>query len=132
MKATIYTDSEFMGNIMKHEAKELIEHGTKKYAQYNKAPFVKWIPLGKRKPVGITKSGSSPMLLILEGVGHPNPESMWGEGKKVGDATVTEVKYASFDDRWEKDFDTMIDKYIAESGAKVIADYRHTKGFNSH
>lgn len=131
MKATIYTDSEFMGNIIKYEARELLEHGTKRYAQYGNSPFVTWIPEGKRKPVGIVKS-YQPTVLILEGVGHPEPDKMFADAPFTGNVLVQEAKYASFDEGWEKDFDAMVDKYIAENNVKVIADYRHTKGFSSY
>lgn len=130
-QVTIYSASEFMGNINRYEG-TLIEHGAGPYAQYKNAPFVTFVPKKKRNAVKIRK-GYKPFLLILEGTGHPEPPSMFGEAivtlPVAGE--MKESKYSSFDDRWETDFDAMIDKYIAESGTKVIADYRHTKGFNS-
>lgn len=128
---TVYWTGEFFGSVIKKEG-TLIEHGTRKYAQYNNAPFVKMIPAGKRNPVLIAKE-YKPFILVLEGTGHPEPQSMWKESNTpVAGVTVTEAKYSSFDDRWDTDFDKMIDAYIEEIGVNVIADYRHTKGFNSY
>jgi len=129
-KVTIYTSSEFFGSFHKYVGK-LIDFGTRKYAQYDNAPFVTFIPSKKRKARQILKS-FQPMILILEGIGHPDPETIWGGSKKENDVTVTQSKYSSFDERWSSDFDSLIDKYIQESGVNVIADYRHTKGFNSY
>lgn len=74
---TMYIAGEFFGNIQKLECK-LVAHGTKKYAQYNNAPFVNFIPKGKRSLRGVIKS-FQPYILILDGTGHPEPETVWGE-----------------------------------------------------
>lgn len=129
-QVTIYSDSEFGGCINKYEGK-LIEFGTRPYAQYKKTPYVTFIPTRKRYPRQILK-GYKPFILILDGVGHPQPPSAFNEPVIHGLVTVYKSKYLSFDERYDTDFDTMIDKYIVESGARVIADYRHTKGFNSN
>ena len=127
---TVYWTGEFFGSVIKKEG-TLIEHGTRKYAQYNNAPFVKMIPARKRNGVMIAKE-YNPFILVLEGVGHPEPEGMWKSSQPVNGVTVTESRYSSFDDRWVTDFDKMIDAYVAENKVKVIADYRYTKGFSSH
>lgn len=128
---TVYWSGEFMGSINKQEG-TLIQHGTRKYAQYNNAPFVEMVPAGKRKGIRISRE-YNPFILILEGTGHPDPQSMWGEITSSSPGiTVRQAKYSSFDDRWETDFDQMIDGYVAQNNVKVIADYRHTKGFSSY
>lgn len=123
---TVYWPGSFFGAIHKTEG-TMIEHGTHPYAQYKNVPFVKLVPAGKRKPVMIQKE-YKPYVLVLAGVGHPDPEDMFQD---TDDEMIRTTKYSSFDDRWETDFDQIIDKHIAESKPVVIADYRHTKGFNS-
>ena len=121
-KVTIYTRSEFIGNIVRIEAK-LIEHGRRQYAQYENAPFVKYVPKGKRNPRGLQGS-FQPYILILEGWGHPEPASWLGD---ADDAGMSSSRYASHDDRWQSDFDAIINPHI-EGGAVVVADYRYTAG----
>lgn len=130
-KVTIYSSSEFFGSFNKYEGK-LIDHGTEKYAQYNNAPFVKWIPSRKRNPVQLLKA-NKPMILVLEGIGHPAPDSLYNEPHYSNETVqVSKSRYSAFDEGWSNDFDLMIDKYIAENNVKIIADYRHTKGFDSY
>ncbi len=127
---TVYWPGSFFGAIHKTEG-TMIEHGTRPYAQYRNVPFVKLVPTGKRKPVMIQKD-YKPYLLILDGVGHPDPQDMFIDGDESSLGVTSKIsKYSSFDDRWETDFDQIIDKHITESKPVVIADYRHTKGFNS-
>ena len=128
---TVYTPGSGFGNLNRYEGK-LLKHGTKKYAQFNNAPFVEIVPKGKRKPLSFLKA-YKPMILILEGHQHPEPASLYKEAKfSSPDVVVSESRYAACDDRWDTDFDKLIDAYIAKTGASVIADYRHTKGFNSY
>lgn len=110
-KVTIYTTSEFMGNVCKYEG-TLIEHGTRKYAQYDNAPYVDFVPRGKRKPLRIQKA-YKPYLLIVEGWGAPEPEPMCTPQGGMS-------KYSSFDDGWRRDFNALIEA----SGCVIIADYR--------
>ncbi len=128
---TIYSNSEFMGNIVKYEGK-LIEQGTRKYAQFDNSPYVKFIQKGKRKPVQIQKT-SHVTMVILEGYGHIDPPGMFSKTiSEFGGTVVREASYVSFDDKWDTDFNKMIDQYIEEKNVKVIADYRTSKGFNSY
>lgn len=125
---TIYSSG--MLGINKVEAK-LVDHGTKKYAQYDNAPYVRFIPTRKRKVRGI-QDGYKPYILILKGQGHPDLETWKPATEPTPGVIVREALYSMCDARWDTDADTKLDAYIAESGAEVIADYRHTKGFNSH
>lgn len=127
---TVYWPGSFFGSINKTEG-TLIEHGTKEYAQYKNAPFVTMVPAKKRKPVVIRKD-YKPFILVLAGTGHPEPQDMFVAGESNGLGVTSRIsKYSSFDDRWETDFDQMIDKYIEEKKPVIVADYRHTKGFRS-
>ncbi len=101
---TVYWGGDFFGSVLKKEG-TLIEHGTRKYAQYNNAPFVKMIPTRKRNGIMISKD-YKPFILVLAGVGHPDPQSMWKDSKVDGAVKVTESKYSSFDDRWESRLQT--------------------------
>jgi hypothetical protein len=128
---TIYRQSEFFGNFIKHEGK-LIEHGSRPYAQYKNAPFVSFIPKGKRNPIKFVKT-HNPMILVIEGHGHPTPEELFSViVSKDANAKVSTAKYSSFDHRYNTDFDSFMDSYIEKSSAKVVADYRFTKGFSSY
>lgn len=125
-KVTIYVDSDFGMGIRKIEG-FLYSHGIKRYAQYHNAPFVNFVQKGKRKLVGIQKT-YKPYLLIVDGWNQPEPDGMFKPEpiSEAGFAKVYEGRYSSFDDRWDSDNDAK----IAAAGVKVIADYRHTSGFD--
>ena len=108
----------------------LIDHGTRKYAQYGNAPYVRYRQPRQRKDRGFQAS-YDPWILILEGWGHIRPKTMTDPEESSTGMTVTKSLYALCDPRYATDADTMIDAYIDTTKTKVIADYRHTKGFNS-
>jgi hypothetical protein len=73
------------------------------------------------------------MILVIEGHGHPTPEELFSViVSKDANAKVSTAKYSSFDHRYNTDFDSFMDSYIEKSSAKVVADYRFTKGFSSY
>lgn len=111
MKVTIYLSSEFG---MGHSAIEghLLEHGTRKFAQYDDAPYVTFTPKRCRKKRTVQQS-YKPSLLIVSG---------WG--KITGLGTVSHGKYRSCDPRWQADFDAWVDGQIASGAVEVVADYR--------
>lgn len=113
-----------MGNVVKTEAK-LIEVGRKNYAQYDNAPYVVFIPKGKRKPF-VTRATSYPYLLVIEGHGHPEPADMLGEGKTENGVTIRQSTYSSFDEAYKTDFDAIINPYLTDKN--VIVDVRQTVG----
>ncbi len=123
---TIYTPSDFLGNIVKIEAR-LIDHGRRPYAQYQAAPFVRFIPKGKRNPRSLVAT-SKPFILILSGHGHPDPDEMLlpSEPSATPGVTMRRGRYSSFDPRWVTDFNARINPYIAAKSGIVVADYRHT------
>lgn len=123
-KVTLYCKSAF--GIKKYEGK-LIEHGTSPYAQYENAPYVVFIPKGKRNPRKF-REGYKPFFLILAGWEHPEPDSALVDTEPTASGImVARSRYASFDDSWQRDFNAMIEPYIADPNINVIADYR-TKG----
>lgn len=117
-KITVYITSEMFGSVVKYEG-YLIEHGKRKYAQYDDAPYVKFIPKGKRKVCTIQKS-YKPYLLILEGWENPEPEGMYGKREIKDNVIIRESVYSSFDDRYKEDFNNIINAHKS----KFIADYR--------
>lgn len=123
-KVTIYRAGEFLGNIIKTEAR-LVDHGRRKYAQYNNAPFVRFIPKRKRKECGFVK-GFKPYFIILEGWGHPDPDGAWGEIDNSGALPMQQAKYSAFDEGWVRDFEQKLGEYLKSDDVKVVADYRYT------
>jgi len=121
-KVTIYSRSDFMGNIVKCEAR-LVEHGRRKYAQYDAAPFVKFIPKGKRKVRGILK-GYNSYFVIIDGWGHPDPDSPWTELDHSGVLPTQRSLYSSCDSRWVADFENKLGEYLTSEKVTLVADYR--------
>ena len=126
-KVTIYTQGMF--GMHKVEAK-LCAHGTCKYAQYDNAPYVHFLPKRARKMRGI-QGDYKPYILVLDGWDHPDLNN-WKPARSENGCIVQEGKYSMCDPRWNTDADAVLDAYIAETATPVVADYRHTKGFNSH
>ena len=126
---TMYYEDGF-GSISKMEIK-LIECGTRQYAQYSAAPFVKYVQKGKRKPSGYIK-GYEPYILILKGTGHPEPASMFDKVSDKDGVSVSKSRYLSYDKRYKTDFDHVIDEYIKDNNVTVLFDHRSTKGMGSH
>jgi hypothetical protein len=109
-----------MGNIVKLEV-WLVEHGTCKYAQYEKAPFVKFIKKGARTLLKIQQS-YSPFLVIAEGWNLPlTPEDLYSVSLPSSDGVkITTSKYSSFDERFVTDFEAQ----MAKSKINVLAVYK--------
>ena len=116
MKVTIYSKSEFMGNIIATETK-LKSFTFRKYAQYYNALEVVHTPKRKRTTYRkiCTPCGGSPNILILEGWNNPEPAGMF---------TGNTSTHLSFDDEWQSDFDKVIDKEIEKNDLKVVLDTR--------
>jgi hypothetical protein len=114
-KATIYTTSDFMGNVTKTEVRKgEVRHC--KHAQYDNAVEVKFVAKRQRKLRGFVKS-HQPYVLILEGHNHPDPASMFGDADAEGCATG---RHRSFDDGWVSDFESTINQHIEDTNATVI------------
>lgn len=121
---TIYHSGAF--GITKLEAK-VIDFGTKKYAQYDNAPYVHFIRKGKRKPEGLTQ-GYATYIVILEGVGHPTPADPFTKPvtNEYG-VTIKQTVYTSFGEGYKTDFDTVLNEYLANNPGLILMDYRHTQ-----
>jgi hypothetical protein len=127
-KVTLYVRGEFLGNVVRIEAKEC-EIKIGKFAQYPSAVWVNFKRARERNTRCFVQS-YAPSLVVLEGWGHPEPGSAWIEGRATeSGCVVSESKYSSCDPRWASDFDAFLAAYLAESGATVVADYR---GFDTY
>lgn len=118
VKVTIYTTSEMMGHVVAREG-TLVECGRRKYAQYDSAPFVTYVPKGARKATGFVK-GYRPYLLVVKGWNRPQPGELYG--KKVhqdAQVTVSASTYKSFDDGWTRDFDALVEQALAAGDLKT-------------
>jgi hypothetical protein len=133
-KVTIYVGGEYTTAPHKIEtAKLAVQVG--KYAQYGQAIGIFYVPLGKRN-LRVHIESYNPYCVILDGWGHPSGPSMMGPASAhetpYGSAAVSRSRYLAHDPRYETDFDAFLDGYIARSGARVLADFRHTKGYSSY
>jgi hypothetical protein len=125
-KVTMY----LMGGLgmVKVEAKEC-EVRVAPCAQYSRALHVTFKAPRQRNARG-TVLTYKPTLLVLEGWGHPDPDSAFGEEQAADSGcVVSRSRYSSCDPRWASDFDAKIGAYIERTGAKVAADYR---GHDAH
>jgi len=132
-KATIYLTTEgiSLGNVHKLEVRE-VEVIRKPWAQYPSAVQCKYLLPRKRNWSGRTGS-YKPYIVVLEGWGHPDPDSPWVTIKEDSEVSVSESKYFSCSDGWETDFDRKLTSYLeANPSVKVLGDYRHTNGCNPH
>ncbi len=116
-KITIYTTSNFMGNVVKYEGK-LVDFGSEKYAQYNDSKYVTFIPKRKRKELKLRKS-YNPYLVIVEGWNHIEPlDTMESVSENV-----KRSKYKSFDERHRTDFNEVLNKYLNDKN--ILMDVRN-------
>lgn len=120
MKVTIFTKSEFFGNIVKHEV-TLVEHGTSPYAQYSAAPFVRFKKKRGRIVYGIRQT-YQPFLCIVEGWDlNINPDDMTRVISQENGVTVSQSRYMSFDSRFVTDFEAMLN---SRKDLNIIALYK--------
>ena len=118
-KVTVYYTSEMFGSVVKQTG-YLVDHGRMKYAQYDNAPFVTFIPAKKRTAYRIVK-GYNPYIIICDGWNTPEPDGMFGDPTPTGTGMIMrKSRYSCFDDGYKTDFD----RRLSESGAVIIADYR--------
>lgn len=103
----------------------LLTHGRRKYAQYDAAPFVEFVPK-KARHTRRVQTGYRPYLIILEGWNLGLIQDTWVNAESFTPGVeVKRSRYSSFDPRWATDFDATLEA----KGAKILADYRdRTKG----
>lgn len=106
-----------------------IEADVVSYAQYKAAVRVTFLPKGARKRRSLTET-YKPSIVVLEGWGHPDPGSPFGEEESVGGVVTMTTRYTSFDERYSEEFNTMIDAYIAKTGTVVVEDFRKHDSMN--
>lgn len=121
IKATVFLNGELTTHPSKLEV-WLLEHGTTEYAQYNEAPFVRFIGKGKQLESRWIK-GYKPFAVIVKGWGHPDNPEWFSEPREENGMIIRTTKYLSHDDNFQYDFNEWFEKQDFE----VIADYRWTK-----
>jgi len=102
---------------MKYEGK-LLDFGEKPYAQYDKMPYVTFVPRGKRKPKTLSEN-----FLILDGVGYPDPPDAWVHDEPKEGSPFASGKYPMFDPRYDIEFNEVINPYSSQ----FLVDYRRNK-----
>ena len=102
---SIYRSSEFMGNVIRQDCRDITITTGLKYAQYSDATKVEYTPTGKRKRCGIWLT-YRPFMVVLKAEDAIDPASMFGSSTAEDNhgLTVERSQYSSFDDRWETDF----------------------------
>lgn len=129
-KVTMYYQSEWLPGIKKIEV-HLVDVGARKYAQYDNAPYCRYRPKRARKDREL-QLAFQPWLVVVEGWGHPDFEN-WQAPRPghVRGVVLQEMKYSMCDERWARDGDGFVEALKA-AGVRVVADFRHTQGFNSY
>ena len=128
-KVTIYVNNDMGFGLGTVEAR-LFKTGTKKYAQYDNAAYCQYKPKGARKMRGMVAT-YKPWLVVLEGWGLPKFNN-WDPPKSGAGVETQSGKFSTCDDRWELSGDIFVADVVSQTGAKVVADYRYTHGFNTH
>lgn len=130
-KVTIYRKSEFGLGYTKVECRKFgFEH--RKYAQYDGAIHVAFVPKGKRRVRGFVET-SYPSCVVLDGHGHPDPDSPWTAwGSSETGCEVRQSRHMSFDPAWDKEFNAKMAEYLAESGATVVLDTRENDPYSAN
>lgn len=95
-----------------------------RYAQYDVATHLTYVPKGKRKEVG-TVLANNPWGLVVEGHGHLNPDSPFGSTVDRGDGVSSQcTRYSCFDSRYRTEFDASWMAYVAAKSPTVLRDFR--------
>lgn len=127
---TLYTrgDSHWinLGNITKTECRSL-KVDVRPYAQYQNAVVVTFVKKGARRECQIVQT-SNPDVVVLAGHGQMEPDGAFKtDGPAHRGVTIERAKHRSGDTRWQGDFSAKLAAYVAETGAKIVADYREHK-----
>lgn len=92
---------------------------TGRYAQFEAAVFVEYVPKGGRRAREFVET-DQPRLLVLDGYRHPDERDRLnrdGSGNP-------RVRLTSCAPEWTHGFDRDFAPYLADLGARVLADYR--------
>ena len=127
-KVTVYYQSPEWGGPVKKLEGKIVEHGTKKYAQYNDSPYVVLFPKRKKRARILNIFGSDPYLLILKGWGQPEPPSPWETERDAGNGvTVQKMRHAMVCGPWCEEMNAFINPILESLPSEVLADYRVNK-----
>lgn len=118
---TVYFKADIMGEVCRLEG-ELVKYGREGFAQYNSAPFITIRRSGGA--LSTIRETYRPYMLIVAGVGHIEPGSMFFDQMVEGEFVKT-PRYSARDSRWMSDFDAQINPLIQSNNVVVIADYRY-------
>lgn len=118
VKATVYMVGDF-GGFQKIEG-HMYDHGRRKYAQYDAAPFVDIKAKRKRSIMRYTK-GYKPTLVIFAGWGLPEIRDLGAVKTSDENATVTAYGLM-FGESRSNNYNDFIDNLT--KSATLIADYR--------
>lgn len=106
---------------------KLHEVENRDYAQYRNIPSFVYTEKGKRTKyrIHVTRGG----VVILAGDHHPEPPSgLKTEEIVPGSGLVVKSSiFGSFDPRYDEMFHEWFAKYLAESGAEVLHDWRKSE-----
>lgn len=121
-KGTLYLRGEFMGNIHKIEARDIMIETGVKYAQYDNAIRVTWTPKGARRARG-TVLTYRPFCVALDGWGHLDPDSMFGKATETETGVlVSHGRHSACSGGWQSDFLVQLAVYLETSGASIAYD----------
>ncbi len=122
-KVTMYLNSEFGMGVVKIEATRF-EVEVRPFAQYPSGVYVEFLPKGKRKMRTLVQ-GYKPSLLVLDGWGHPDPDSAFMPPVERGNGvSVQHGRYSACDPRWQGDFDAKMSAYLETPNVYVLHDFR--------
>ncbi len=130
-KVTMYFQGGF--GMVKVEATRL-EVEVKPHAQYARGVYCSFVPKGKRKERSMVQA-YRPSLVVLEGWGHPDPDSPFLPPEETGTegVMVSKGRYSACDPRWGSDFAAKLAAYLESTGAKVLHDFRgHDPGVRNY
>jgi hypothetical protein len=136
-EVTIYYEM-FMGIQFGMIEAKLIDHGLSEHLLSRGAPFVTFLPPGKRKPRKVTGEKGSSYIVILRGTGYPDPPAPFVMQGGTDTGRMSGLAYASggsdckriyaFDDdshiAYDPRFRVAFDRFINGFTDRIIADYR--------
>ena len=137
-EVTLYYYEMFLGTQFGMVEGKLLDHGFSQKPLSQGAPFVTYLPHGKRKPRKLTGDRGNSYIVVLRGTGYPDPPAPFtvrggrDAGKVNGIALASggsdckriyafdEHTQSAFDPRYRAVFDSFINRF----SDRIIADYR--------
>lgn len=127
-KVTIYFQGAF--GTQKIEAREWgFSYG--KYAQYSNACNIAFKQPRKRKS-RLLRETSHPSAVVVEGWGHPDPQSPWTQPEETATGCIVrKSRHSCFSPEYGREFNGWFDRYVAESNANVLLDNRQNNAYQA-